>query len=310
MSMEPSRKQLARRALVWLLLALPLLVALGLLVLFSYITWSSRNIEFVIRPQGLQIRGSLYGRTIPRDALLVEDARLVAPGSSNAMAVVRRTNGTSVPGFSEGWFRLADGRKALAFVTDVPEVVCVPTSQGYVVLLTPTRPDIFLATLKAATSAPVTFGIVPASFGAAGWLLAAALLPLLVLAPIVLVAVQQQRPVPQPLGPGVLYADRLIEITDDSILFRHYYFPVGSKRVMFEEIDRIEMFPLTLAAGSWRIWGTGGLLTWFPADWNRPNRSAGFRLYRKGKRLRIGFTAEDEPVVETILRRKGLLNAS
>ncbi len=117
----------------------------------------------------------------------------------------------------------------------------------------------------------------------------------------------QRRPFAGLTGPGVLYADRLLEITDDSILFRDYCFLAGSKRVPFADIRYIRTWRLTPLRGAWRISGTGDFLTWFPVDWGRPWRDTGFLLVRKGKIFRIGFTAEDAAAVGEILRRKGLL---
>ena len=36
-----------------------------------------------------------------------------------------------------------------------------------------------------------------------------------------------------------VYADKLVEITDGEILFRYYYFPFGSRRVKFSQIDHV-----------------------------------------------------------------------
>ena len=68
-------------------------------------------------------------------------------------------------------------------------------------------------------------------------------------------------------GPGVLYANRLVSISTDSITFFHYYFPImTSRRVDFADIDHITVHRATLRTGSWRIWGSGDLRTWFPLD--------------------------------------------
>lgn len=297
--------------MLWIVLLVPIAVLLAVVPMLLYTAYASRNAQFEVDLSGLVIRGSLYGRTIPREALLVQEARIVNLNAEQALQPELRTNGTSVPGFREGWFRLVDGRKALVFVTADREAVYVPTTEGYVVLVSPMKPEVFLATLQRGTSVPVTFQIAPSSSKAQVWLLAAGLLPLLlaglVIWPIVRVALRQRRPFLGPVDPSVLYADRLVEITDDSILLRDYYFPIGSKRVRSDQIEYIRARPLTLWTGAWRIWGTGDFITWFPADWNRPTRDTGFLLVRKAKTIRIGFTVEDSAAVKEILRRKGLL---
>jgi hypothetical protein len=46
-----------------------------------------------------------------------------------------KTNGSNLPGFSAGWFKLQDNEKALLFVTDRSSVVYIPTTDNYSILL-------------------------------------------------------------------------------------------------------------------------------------------------------------------------------
>jgi hypothetical protein len=55
--------------------------------------------------------------------------------------------GTGLPGYAAGWFKLANGEKALVYVTTQSEVVYIPTTEGYSLLLSVTEPDRFLARL-------------------------------------------------------------------------------------------------------------------------------------------------------------------
>ncbi len=105
----------------------------------------------------------------------------------------------------------------------------------------------------------------------------------------------------------VVYSDKLVEVTDESILFRHYYFPFGSKRVNLSEIDHIVEKPPSLLNGKWRIHGTGDFKTWFPCDWKRPWRDKIFFISFPNKRKRIGFTVEDSETVKKLFKDKGLL---
>ena len=61
---------------------------------------------------------------------------------------IRRTNGIGLPGYSAGWFKLANGEKALLFVTDRGKVVYMPTTDGYSVLLSTVNPEEFLESLN------------------------------------------------------------------------------------------------------------------------------------------------------------------
>ena len=57
-------------------------------------------------------------------------------------------DGTGLPGYQAGWFRLRNGEKALVYLTDRGRAVYVPTTAGYSVLLSPAEPDAFLAALR------------------------------------------------------------------------------------------------------------------------------------------------------------------
>jgi len=109
-------------------------------------------------------------------------------------------------------------------------------------------------------------------------------------------------------GPGVIYADRLVSISTDSITFFHYYFPImTSRRVAFADIDHITVYRATLRTGSWRIWGSGNLRTWFPLDTSRPSCDLIFCAIVRGRGMNIGFTVENSARVREILAGKGLL---
>ena len=110
------------------------------------------------------------------------------------------------------------------------------------------------------------------------------------------------------LMPGVLYADRLVRLTEDDITFFKYSVPfLRDERVPYTEIDHISSREPTLTTGKWRIWGSSNLSTWFPFDWDRPSRDTIFLATLKGTTRKIGFTVEDSARVTAILRKKGLL---
>lgn len=141
----------------WVLpvIAVPLVLALaGALYVMGSSLVGSRNASFEVGPYGVTLRGDLYGRTIPSRAIRMEGVRIVDLDREPKLRPTRRTFGTALPGYRSGWFRLADGEKALLYVTDRSKVVYLPTSEGYSVLLSPTDPTGFVASLRAVT--PVT----------------------------------------------------------------------------------------------------------------------------------------------------------
>ncbi|HSG38065.1 MAG TPA: PH domain-containing protein [Thermoanaerobaculia bacterium] len=125
---------------MWPILLVPLLAG-GLV---AYSGYSSREVTFEVSPEGLRIRRSLYGRAIPRDQLLPEEARIVEMKEERGLRPALRTFGTGLPGYGEGWFRLANREKALLFFTSSPRAVYLPTRKGYKLLLSVDRPEEFL----------------------------------------------------------------------------------------------------------------------------------------------------------------------
>lgn len=125
---------------LWPILLIPILAG-GLV---GYSGYSSRAVTFEVSPEGLRIRRSLYGRFIPRDRLLPEEARIADVREERELRPALRTFGTGLPGYGEGWFRLANRDKALLFFTHAPQAVYLPTRDGYKLLLSVERPEEFL----------------------------------------------------------------------------------------------------------------------------------------------------------------------
>jgi hypothetical protein len=107
----------------------------------------------------------------------------------------------------------------------------------------------------------------------------------------------------------ILYADTLVEITRDSIVFRNYYFPFGSKKISLDHVKTVEILKPTLLNGKWRIHGTGDFRTWFPRDMKRPSRDSIFIMTLRNRWWRIGFTVENANAVKQIFEEKGLIRA-
>jgi hypothetical protein len=139
-----------RAALTWVpLLGLVLIVVLGSLVLLGLSVRGSRTATFELSPAGLRLRGDLYGRKLAASQLRGGAARVVDLDQDRALRPRRRTAGTALPGYRAGWFRLANGEKALLYVTDPRQVVYVPTHAGYSLLLSVDRPAEFVERLRA-----------------------------------------------------------------------------------------------------------------------------------------------------------------
>lgn len=133
---------------LWVLAPVVLLI-LGVVAALSVSLLGSRLSRFEISEAGLRLRGDWYGRLIPAGALVTAQARRVDLNATRDLRPTRRTWGTGVPGYQAGWFRLANGEKALLYVTDRSKLVYVPTAAGYALLLSPANPDAFVLALRA-----------------------------------------------------------------------------------------------------------------------------------------------------------------
>ena len=124
------------------------LLLLGVFVLVMLSFRGARASRFEVTAYGLQIRGDLYGRTIPIRELRLESARRVDFSAEPHLLPGFRRMGTGMPGYQAGWFRLRSGEKALLYLTDRSKAVYIPTTNDYSLLLSPGDPDGFLETLR------------------------------------------------------------------------------------------------------------------------------------------------------------------
>jgi len=139
----------AVRGSTTLLLLMPVVVIVIVLGTIGYsLVTGARNSTFELSDAGLRIRGDFYGRMIPRNQLRLDEVERININTGPHHPVAR-TLGTAIPGYRSGWFRLRNGRKALLYVTDPSNVVLIPTTANYDVLLTVTEPDRFVERLKA-----------------------------------------------------------------------------------------------------------------------------------------------------------------
>ncbi len=133
---------------LWLVPALLLVVFAVVGVMVARTVSGARNATFTLSPASLTIRGDLWGREIPASHLRWAAARVVDLAHEPSLAPRRRTAGTAIPGYRSGWFRLADGQKALLYLTVTDRAVLLPTTEGFALLLSPADPDGFVAHVR------------------------------------------------------------------------------------------------------------------------------------------------------------------
>ncbi len=132
---------------LWFIVIIGIILAAVLIVL-AYTAYSSRHSRVEIARGRIKLVGDFWGRTIPLHRVEASGARIVALTSRSEFAPKRRTFGTALPGYASGWFRLRNGEKALVYLTQRREVVYVPTTDGYSLLLSVTEPERFVQLLQ------------------------------------------------------------------------------------------------------------------------------------------------------------------
>ncbi len=130
----------------WQWVFLVLLIALLGWLVFILISPNKGSVE--LENQSLRLRVPIYGRSIPITELNVPESRVVDLSVEKNLGLKWRTNGIGMPCYLVGWFRLNDGQKALAAVTDPHRVVYIPTRDGYALLVSVTNPEGLLGALK------------------------------------------------------------------------------------------------------------------------------------------------------------------
>jgi hypothetical protein len=135
---------------IWFILPLVLLVIVGgtASILMGASMRGARSTTFELSDAGLRLHGDVYGRLVPSNEIRGSEAARVDI-SRGPFRLAARTMGTAMPGYRAGWFRLANGEKALVYVTDPSRVVHVPTTQGYSLLLSIAEADQFVDRLHA-----------------------------------------------------------------------------------------------------------------------------------------------------------------
>ncbi len=139
----PSSKPLWMIAIICVML-------IAVLMVLAYTAYASRHSRVEIKRDRLELVGDFWGRDIPFSQLHTSGARLLDLTGNSPYVPKHRTLGTGLPGYTSGWFRLRNGEKALVYLTRRRDVVYVPTSDGYALLLSVENPERFIETLQRA----------------------------------------------------------------------------------------------------------------------------------------------------------------
>lgn len=125
------------------LLGLALFMAV-MAISFGWMATSATRPSVAVSESALTLKAPFYGRSIDLERIRFDEARVVNVSSDSNVKPTRRTNGLGLPGLGLGWFKLANGEKALVALSSRDRVVYVPTDEGYSLLFSIERPEAFL----------------------------------------------------------------------------------------------------------------------------------------------------------------------
>jgi hypothetical protein len=103
-----------------------------------------------------------------------------------------------------------------------------------------------------------------------------------------------------------LYDDGKVRLDGSGLTLRRYYFPTGaSKRIAYDEIRAVQVFPNTWRTGKGRGWGTSQIGYWYPLDMGRFRKPTVVAV-DLGTKTTPAFTPEDpDRVIELLRARTG-----
>lgn len=100
-----------------------------------------------------------------------------------------------------------------------------------------------------------------------------------------------------------LYDDGLVQLDDDGIILRRYYFPLAtSKHIRYQDIRGVEARPMNWLTGKGRLWGTGTLRYWLPLDTKRPSKDTLVVLDLGGK-VKPAFSPDNPEQVVALIQQ-------
>ncbi len=125
----------ARSTLAIVILGFVVLSGTVMATAFMWVTLGSRSVA--VGPQRIEVSGALYSNELPLDAVDRAGVRVVDLDQAPELALSGKSNGLGLPGLKEGWFELANGKRAFVMLTDTSRVVVVPSSREWLLLSVP-----------------------------------------------------------------------------------------------------------------------------------------------------------------------------
>lgn len=125
------------------------LSALLCLALAALLFWAFGRTRLEFDGRTLCITATFYRQQVALADIAPGKARIVSLDEHPDLRPRWKTNGFALPGFSAGYFRLANGSKAFCLITDPARVLALTRNDGSMLLLSPERPQALLDRLRA-----------------------------------------------------------------------------------------------------------------------------------------------------------------
>jgi hypothetical protein len=127
-----------------IIIIITLLIPTGVLV---GVILTIKNINISIKDKEVIINSFIYGRKIPIENILVNEIKTINLTQNKEYNPYIRTNGISIPNFHSGWMRLNNGKKALIYLTNMENVLLIPT-KNFVILFSMEKSNEFINKIK------------------------------------------------------------------------------------------------------------------------------------------------------------------
>ncbi|PKL74793.1 MAG: hypothetical protein CVV27_18690 [Candidatus Melainabacteria bacterium HGW-Melainabacteria-1] len=102
---------------------------------------------------------------------------------------------------------------------------------------------------------------------------------------------------------SILYEDKYLVCDDDAITIKEYFFPFGSKRILYNKIKKVSEQDLGVFSGRYRIWGMDLSPYWYHLDFERPKKRRAIAL-DTGELIKPTLTPEQHDMVLAVLKEK------
>lgn len=119
-------------------------------VLYLFLAWRIRCAGVALNPRAIGIDTGFSRRLVALQALAPRGMKQIDLKQRPDLRPLLRTLGLGLPGFSGGWYRLRNGRKALCLVTAPDRVTLLEDETGLVYLISLADPEPLRRALQAA----------------------------------------------------------------------------------------------------------------------------------------------------------------